>query len=109
MEPISPSLRRALRARAHSLNPVVSIGGNGLSETVLQEIDRSLKAHELLKVRVYGEEREQRASLLAEICLRLDAVPVQHIGNILVIYRENPQVEEVALEQPGTPRRRRAR
>lgn len=83
--------RRALRARAHSQHPVASISQNGLSDTVLAEIDRSLKAHELIKVRVYGAERDERAALLREICVRLDAASVQHIGNILVVYRANPE------------------
>ncbi|MBI3141153.1 MAG: YhbY family RNA-binding protein [Rhodocyclales bacterium] len=87
---LTPAQRRALRARAHSLHPVVSISQHGLSEAVQAEIDRSLKAHELIKVRVYGAERDDRESLLAEICDRLQAAPVQHIGNILVVFRENP-------------------
>lgn len=83
--------RRALRARAHSLQPVASISQRGLSNTVLAEIDRGLKAHELIKVRTYGIERDDREALLAEICSRLEAAPVQHIGNVLVLYRANPE------------------
>lgn len=88
---LTSSRRRTLRARAHSLHPVASISQNGLSDAVLAEIDRGLKAHELIKVRVYGIERDERGALLAEICNRLDAAPVQHIGNILVVYRANPE------------------
>ncbi|MDR2241012.1 MAG: YhbY family RNA-binding protein [Zoogloeaceae bacterium] len=87
---LSPSERRALRARAHSLRPVVSISQNGLSETVLAEIDCGLKAHELIKVRAYGIEHAAREALLDAICARLDAAPVQHIGNILIVYRARP-------------------
>ena len=83
--------RRTLRARAHSLHPVASISQNGLSEAVLAEIERGLKAHELIKVRVYGVERDDREALFAEICNRLDAAPVQHIGNVLVVFRANPE------------------
>jgi putative YhbY family RNA-binding protein len=90
MPELTPTQRRALRARAHSLHPVVSVSQHGLSEAVMGEIERSLKAHELIKVRVYGAERADRESLLAEICSRLGAAPVQHIGNILVVFRENP-------------------
>lgn len=88
---LTPSRRRSLRARAHTLKPVASISQNGLSASVLAEIDRSLKAHELIKVRVYGAERGDREALLAEICTRLTAAPVQQVGNILVVFRENPQ------------------
>jgi putative YhbY family RNA-binding protein len=88
---LSSSERRGLRARAHSLHPVASVSQNGLSDAVLAEIDRGLKAHELIKVRVYGVERHEREALFAEICIRLGAAPVQHIGNVLVVYRANPE------------------
>jgi putative YhbY family RNA-binding protein len=88
---LTSSQRRTLRARAHSLHPVASVSQNGLSDAVLAEIDRGLKAHELIKVRIYGVERIEREALLAEICTRLDAAPVQHIGNVLVVYRANPE------------------
>ncbi len=91
MTELTPAQRRTLRARAHALKPVASISQNGLSAPVLAEIDRSLKAHELIKVRVYGAERGDRAVLLTEICTRLSAAPVQQVGNILVVFRENPQ------------------
>ena len=72
---------RELRARAHGLNPVVSIAENGLSDSVLKEIDTCLTAHELIKIRVYGDSRDNRLSYLATICQELDAAAVQHIGN----------------------------
>jgi putative YhbY family RNA-binding protein len=88
---LSADERRALRARAHGLNPVVSISEKGLTEAVLKEIDVSLSAHELIKVRVYGDDREQREAWLAEICTTLAAAPVQHIGKLLVIWRPQPK------------------
>lgn len=92
---LTTAQRRDLRARAHSLHPVVSISQQGLSETVLAEIDRSLKAHELIKVRVYGAERDTRDALMTDICMRLEAAPVQQIGNLLVIFRANPEEKKV--------------
>lgn len=83
--------RRALRARAHGLKPVVSISQNGLSDAVLKEIEVSLNSHELIKIRVYGDDRDAREAWLAEICERLDAAAVQHIGKLLVVYRPSPQ------------------
>ena len=82
---ISSEERRALRARAHALNPVVSISQNGLTEAVLLEIARSLDSHELIKIRVYNDDREERETYLKTICETLDAVPVQHIGKLLVV------------------------
>lgn len=81
---------RELRAQAHGLNPVVSISENGLTDSVLKEIDLSLTAHGLIKVRVYGDSREDRLSYLERICSELSAAAVQHIGKLLVIYRPQP-------------------
>lgn len=93
---LSPARRSELRAAAHALNPVVSISQKGLSPTVLDEIERCLKAHELIKIRVFEDEREQRDALLTEICATLHAAPVQHIGKLLVIWREKPASETAA-------------
>lgn len=87
---LTPEQRRTLRAAAHPLHPVVSISQNGLSENVLKEIDRSLTAHELIKVKLYGIERDGRASLLADICAQTHCAPVQQIGNTLVLWRPKP-------------------
>lgn len=92
--------RRSLRAAAHSLHPVVSISQHGLSETVVKEIDRSLVAHELIKVKLYGIERDDRETLMTEICTQLDCAPVQHIGNTLVLWRPRPEEAEVKPARP---------
>lgn len=84
--------RRALRARAHALNPVVSISQKGLTEAVLKEIDLSLTHHELIKVRVYNDDRTERDAYLQTICSTLCAAAVQHIGKLLVIWRPSPEV-----------------
>jgi len=105
MTELSPTDRRALRAAAHHLKPVVSISQKGLTPSVLAEIDRSLKAHELIKLRTYGAEREIREALCAEICQALDCAPVQHIGNLLVLWRPRPAGEEAAKSAPA-PRRK---
>jgi RNA-binding protein len=76
-----------LRAISHNLNPVVMIGNNGLTEQVLREIEVSLNAHELIKVKVFSDDRELRKSLLETICERTGAAPIHHIGKQLVIYR----------------------
>lgn len=103
MNALSPSEVRALRAAAHHLNPTVAIAGKGLTTAVLKEIDVSLRAHELIKVKLHGIERDDRAALLAEICAELDCAPVQSIGNILVLWRPKP-----ADEEAPKPRRRQA-
>ncbi|HKQ26101.1 MAG TPA: YhbY family RNA-binding protein [Burkholderiales bacterium] len=95
--------RRALKARAHALDPVVLIGDGGLTAAVLQEIERSLNAHELIKIRVSGEDRDARTDTLGRVCDELGAIAVQHIGRILVIYRPRP---EPAAKSRTKPRRK---
>jgi RNA-binding protein len=84
-----------LRSLGHSLNPVVMIGNNGLTESVLKEIDNSLKAHELIKIKVQSDSREAREAMLSEICEKTGAVAVHHIGKQLLVYRkaEQPRIQ----------------
>ncbi|HRP95220.1 MAG TPA: YhbY family RNA-binding protein [Rhodocyclaceae bacterium] len=102
MTELTPAQRRELRARAHHLNPVVSIAGNGLTPAVLAEIERSLQAHELIKIKVHGAERDAREALLASLCAALDAAPVQHIGTILVVWRERRDDESAGPADKGS-------
>lgn len=106
MQQLSSAQRRELRAQAHGLNPVVSIAENGLTDAVLKEIDVCLKAHELIKIRVYGDSRENRVAYLAQICKELDAAEVQHIGKLLVVYRPAPP-ETAAADAAKSPKPRR--
>ena len=76
-----------LRAQAHSLNPVVTIGDAGLTEAVMKEAERSLISHELIKVKSHSRDKAARESQLKEVCETLHAAPVQHIGKILIVYR----------------------
>ena len=90
--PTSKELRQ-LRALAHKLRPVVTIAGKGLSATVLEELDRALNDHELIKVKVAVGDREQRDSVIAAVCERSSAVLVQRIGNIATLLRANPRAD----------------
>jgi RNA-binding protein len=105
---LSPSRRSELRAQAHALSVVVIIGDKGLTETVVTEIDRSLKAHELIKVRAYSDDRKARSEWMKTICERLGAEPVQEIGKVLVIYRENPEKKPEKKSAPRPPARKSA-
>jgi len=91
MDALSPIERKKLKARAHALDPIIHLGGKGLTEAVIAEIGRALAAHELIKVRAAVLERGAREQALAEICARLHAQPVQHIGKVLVVYRKKPE------------------
>lgn len=94
--PLTPQQRREMKALAHSLSPVVLIGGNGLTPAVLKEIDVALRAHELLKVQVAGEDKETRTLMMEQICTELKAEPVQSIGRMLVLFRENTEARAAA-------------
>jgi putative YhbY family RNA-binding protein len=107
--PLSSARRSALRAEAHKLDPVVIIGDKGLTDEVVAEIDRSLKAHELIKVRAVTDDRAARGVWMEEICARLDAHPVQAIGKVLVIYRENFDKPREKKMDPGSLPHRGAR
>ena len=98
---LTPIQRRALRADAHALHPVVAIGHHGLTPSVLHEIDVALLAHELVKVRVFGDARAEREALLARICGELACAPVQHIGKLLVLWRPNPERKERVAKRPA--------
>lgn len=100
---LTPADRKALRARAHHLDPVVMIGDAGLSRAVLAEADRALGAHELIKIRVLGDDRAQRQALLTEICSALGCAPVQSIGKLLVVYRPKPIEDAAAPKRPRGP------
>ena len=84
---LSAAERKELKARAHKLEPVVLIGSKGVSEEVLKEVERALRAHELIKVRAASLEREERAGALKTLCERTGAQAVQSIGKVFVMYR----------------------
>ena len=92
--------RQELKAAAHGLDPVVMISTEGLKPSVLNEIERNLDAHELIKIRVFSDEHDEREVWLDAICEQLNAAPVQHIGKVLVVYRENPDKKESATAKP---------
>lgn len=83
--------KKMLRARAHALKPVVITGQAGISEAVLNEIGIALDYHELIKVRVNAEDREQRKEMSERICAETGAELVQSIGHIVTLYRKNPE------------------
>ncbi|NDP48602.1 MAG: ribosome assembly RNA-binding protein YhbY [Sulfuriferula multivorans] len=87
MKSLTAAQRQHLRSLAHTRQPVVMIGNNGLSATVLKEIELALNSHELIKIKAASNELETRRTWMAEICAGTGASPVQQIGKILVIYR----------------------
>lgn len=93
MQILTVKQRQYLKGLAHNLQPVVMIGSNGLTPSVIKEIDLNLNAHELIKIRVLGDEREQREAMIEEICTATDSNFVQHIGKLIVLYRANEKAK----------------
>ena len=104
---LPPKKLRAHRAKAHHLDPVVMIGNDGLTPSVLHEIDVNLLAHGLIKIRVFSDDREVRQGFLDRITDELDAAPVQHIGKLIVVFRPVPEEEKAAPARPVRPVRGR--
>lgn len=96
---LTPAQRKAQRAQAHHLDPVVMIGADGLTEAVRKEVDAALSAHGLIKVRVFSDERGARDTMLAGLADALGAAPIQHIGKLLVLWR--PIAEKEPAERAG--------
>lgn len=87
---LTPKQRQQLKGAAHRLDPVVLLGAGGLSDAVVKEIDRALTAHELIKVRVPGDDRAQRDDIFRAVAERLGAARVQTIGKLFVLFRPRP-------------------
>jgi len=85
---LTPAERKALKAKAHKLDPVVHVGAKGLTDEVIAEIDRALSAHELIKVRAASLDRDARDEAVDRIVERTGADAVQHIGKIFVLFRK---------------------
>ena len=98
--------RQALKGRAHCLRPVVLLGAAGLTDKVFREIDRALSAHELIKVKVPNDDRNERTQIAAAVAEKLSAANVQTIGKIIVLFRPQPESEE--KQAPGAPKNQRA-
>jgi len=98
---LTPAQRKEKRSEAHHLDPVVMIGGDGLTPAVQKEVDAALNAHGLIKVRVFSDERATRETIFASLADGLGAAPIQHIGKLLVLWRPMPPKEKVEREGRG--------
>ena len=100
---LTPAQRKEKRADAHHLDPVVMIGGDGLTPAVVKETDMALNAHGLIKVRVMSDDRTAREAMFASLSDQLSAAPIQHIGKLLVLWRPMPEKEKAERDdrKPG--------
>ena len=100
---LTPAQRKVHRADAHHLDPVVLVGGAGLTAAVIKQVDSAVKAHGLIKVRVFSDDRGAREAMLQTLSEQLSAAPIQHIGKLLVLWRPLPEKAKPVDEErmPG--------
>jgi RNA-binding protein len=100
---LTPAQRKEHRSSAHHLDPVVMIGGDGLTENIHKEVNLALNAHGLIKIRVFSDDRAAREAMLATLADAMGAAPIQHIGKLLVLWRPMPPKEKVERDdrKPG--------
>ncbi len=89
--------KRFLKAKAHSLRPVILIGDKGITESLIAELKRSILHHELIKVRISGAERELRDLMITQLCEQTQAELVQRVGHIATLWKRNPNAPKIAL------------
>ncbi len=89
--------KRQLRKLGHALKPVVTIGNNGFTAAVGEELDNALEHHELVKVRVNAADRDERSTIVALMCQRSQAQLIQRIGHVALLYRHNKKSPRITL------------
>ncbi|MCI4410503.1 MAG: ribosome assembly RNA-binding protein YhbY [Thiotrichales bacterium] len=86
-----------LRSHAHYLNPVLWVGASGVTEAVIAELDQTLTTHELIKIKLLNDDREQRQAMVEALCQASGALKVQTIGKVAILYRANPKQPKLSL------------
>jgi RNA-binding protein len=95
--PLTKSHITHLRSLAHHLDPVIIIGQNGVSESLIKELNKALDFHELVKVKIAAGEREDRAGIIETLCEQTAAEKVQAIGKTVTLFRRNPKKPKIEL------------
>ena len=94
---LSEAQKKHLRGLGHALKPLIMVGDAGLSESLLAEFESTLAHHELIKVKVRAGDRKARDAIIDELCVRSGAALVQRVGNMALLYRENPEKKKIVL------------
>lgn len=95
--PLTSAQTRFLRGMAHGLRAMIQVGGKGVTENLVAELDLALEHHELVKVKVAGAEREERDAMIARLAEQTGAALVQRIGHTAVFYRQSREHREIVL------------
>ena len=88
---------RFLRGQAHGLKPLLQVGAKGVTDALIAEVDGALEHHELIKVKVAGEDRDVREAMIGELTERSGAALVQKIGKTAVLYRPSKDKRQIVL------------
>jgi RNA-binding protein len=88
---------RFLRGQAHDLNARLQVGGKGITDTLIAEIELALEHHELIKIKVGAEDHESRDAMIGQIAQRTEAALVQRIGHTAVLYRPSKDKRQIVL------------
>jgi len=86
---LSNQQKKKLKSLAHSLKPVVRLGQSGLTTNVLDEIESAIEHHELIKVKISADDRDDKKAIIQKIADKTSSEVVQSIGFMAVFYREN--------------------
>lgn len=96
---LSKNQAKFLRAKCHDLKAVILMGQKGLTEEVLSELDNALTHHELVKIKLAIDDRDQRKQMIDEICAKTRSQKIQAIGKTVSVYRLN--TDKAVIELPG--------
>ena len=88
---------RFLRGQAHGLKAMLQVGGKGITDALVAEVEGALEHHELIKVKVAAADREERDALIGTLAERAGAALVQRIGHVAVLYRPNSEKRQIVL------------
>jgi RNA-binding protein len=94
---LTTAQQKFLRSHAHHLSPVVWVGASGVTEALLNELSITLDTHELIKVKLLNDDREQRQAMIEQLLAASGAEKVQNIGKVLVLYRANSKQPKIKL------------
>lgn len=88
---------RFLRGQAHDLRAMLQVGGKGITDALVAEVANALEQHELIKVKVAAEDRDERDAMIGELAQRAGAALVQRIGHTAVLYRPSRDKRQIVL------------
>lgn len=96
-QPLSQNQKKYLRGIAHGLNPIIIIGAQGITDSLMAELEKALQFHELLKIKMAAGEREDRKKMIDHVVDQTKAQLVQSVGKMFVIYRPRPKDSQLIL------------